>query len=114
VEVKRTTIAEAAFAFGMAPEALGVTMGNSSTYSNIKDWWRAHRDFALSPWADTIGGTLTALTPAAQSVAVDLDGHSRPDENDRIATYAAAIDAGIMTVDEARAREGLPPLGQEA
>lgn len=106
VEVKRASIADLAFAFGMAPEVLGVTLGNSATYSNIKDWWRLHRDFALSPWVDAVGGTLTALVPQRQTIAVDLDGHSRPDEAERLANYAVGIPLGIYSADEARLAEG--------
>jgi phage portal protein BeeE len=60
-----------------------------------------------------MGGTLSSLVPVGTDMSVDLDAHSRPDESQRIADYAAAIAAGIYTVDEVRAKEGLPPLNQE-
>lgn len=110
VQVKNSTLADLAYAFGLAPEVLSVSMGTSNTYSNIRDWWRLHRDFGLSPWVDAIGGTLTALIPAGADVAVDLDGHSRPDEADRMDIYAKGIACGVYTVNEARAKEGRLPL----
>lgn len=109
-EVKRLSIAEVAFAFGMAPEVLGVTMGNSATYSNIESWFRQHRDFALSPWLDAIGGTLTALIPGIAGVSVNLDAFERPDFSSRLDNYKKAIDMGLMTVEEARHMEGMAPL----
>jgi phage portal protein BeeE len=112
IEVARAGIADIAFAFGMAPEVLGVTLGATGTYSNIRDWWRQHRDFSLSPWVDTVGGTLTALTPAGVTVAVDLDGHSRPDEMERQAIYTAGIANGTYTVEEARTLEGRVTTGE--
>lgn len=116
IEVKRASLADLAFAFGMAPEVLGVSLGNSATYSNIRDWWRLHRDFALGPWVDAVGGTLTAIVPGRQTIAVDLNAHSRPDEAERLANYATGIPIGVYTADEARREEGrgaLPGPTQE-
>ena len=118
-EVQRLSIADVAFAFGMAPETLGVTMGNSATYSNVAQWFEAHRDFALSPWIAALEGTLSALLPAGQELQVNLDAYTQPDMGERVATYAQAIAAGGLTVDECRAMEGLaalpaPPPAQEA
>jgi hypothetical protein len=72
IEVAQTSWAELAYAFGLAPEVLGIVTGTGNTYSNIRDWWRMHRDFSLSPWVDTVGGTLTALTADRLSFSVDL------------------------------------------
>lgn len=96
-EMKRLAIADIAFAFGMAPEVLGVSLGMSGTYSNIRDWWRLHRDFALSPWIDQMGGALTSLTPRGVTVSVNLDAHTRPELQDRVAIFKAAADAGLDT-----------------
>jgi hypothetical protein len=94
-EMKRLAIADIAFAFGMAPEVLGVSLGMSGTYSNIRDWWRLHRDFALSPWVDQIGGVLSSYAPAGTNIIVNLDAHTRPDISDRVDIFARAVDAGL-------------------
>ena len=94
-EMKRLAIADIAFAFGMAPEVLGVSLGMSGTYSNIRDWWRLHRDFALSPWMDQMGGVLTSLTPRGVTVSVNLDAHTRPELSDRVDIFAKAAAAGL-------------------
>ena len=114
--MKRASIAGSAFAFGMAPEVLGVSLGKSGTYSNIKDWWRLHRDFALSPWVDSVGGTLSALAPAGSAVVVDIDAHARPDEAERLANYAVGIPPnGVYTVRRGphRAKAGPPQIRVE-
>jgi HK97 family phage portal protein len=108
-EVKRLNIADVAFAFGMAPETLGVTMGNSATYSNVEQWFEAHRDFALSPWIAAFEGCLSQLTPANTEVEVNLDSYTQPKMDERFAAYSVGIAAGVLTVDEARAMEGLAP-----
>lgn len=96
-EMKRLAMADVAFAFGIAPEVLGISLGLSGTYSNIKDWWRLHRDFSLSGWIDQIGGVLSAQLPTGTNVTVNLDAHTRPDLTDRVQIMAAA--AGADGVD---------------
>jgi HK97 family phage portal protein len=110
-EVKRLNIADVAYAFGMAPESLGVTMGNSATYSNVEQWFEAHRDMALSPWIAAVEGVLSALLPHGQVAQVNLDAYTQAPWASRIPVYAQAISAGLLTVDEMRAAEGYPPLG---
>jgi HK97 family phage portal protein len=109
-EVKRLNVADVAFSFGMAPETLGVTMGNSATYSNVAQWFEAHRDFALSPWEAALEGTLSALLPQGDLALVNLDAYTQPPLAERLEAYAGAIAAGIYTANEVRALEGLAPL----
>lgn len=109
-EVKRLNVADVAYAFGMAPETLGVTLGNSATYSNVAQWFEAHRDFALSPWIAVLEGTLSALLPVGSDLEVNLDAYTKPDFASRMAAYQVAISAGVFTVDECRALEGLEAL----
>jgi hypothetical protein len=75
-EVKRLSIADLAFAFGMAPETLGVTLGNSATYSNVRQWFEAHRDFALQPWTATVEATLSALQRRGTDVRCNFDAYT--------------------------------------
>jgi hypothetical protein len=42
-------------------------------------------------------------------VVVNLDGFANPAAGERYSSYAVALDAGILTLDEVRALEGLPP-----
>ncbi len=109
-EVKRLSLADLAFAFGLDPYLLGVTLGNSATYSNIREAWTNHRDFGLALWTSAVQDTLTALIPAGQTVAVNFDGFAAPSLAERVTTGAAAVAAGLMTADEWRATEGLDPL----
>lgn len=112
-QVERLNIAEIAYAFGLDPNTLGVTMAQSMTYTNIRDAWLNHRDFGLAPWIAAVQDTLTALTPNGQQVQVDLDGFANPTRQERYTAYKTGIDAGIVTVDEVRQWEGLPPMPEE-
>jgi hypothetical protein len=109
-EVKRLSIADVAYAFGLSPETLGVTMANSATYQNIREAWLNHRDFGLAPWIAAVEDTLSALLPGTQAVKVNIDGFASPPAAERFASYKVAIDSGVLTVDECRELEGLPPL----
>jgi phage portal protein BeeE len=87
-DVKRLSIADVAFAFGMAPETLGVTLGNSATYSNVEQWFEAHRDFALQPWIATVEATLSALLPAGTDVRCNFSSYT---------DSAAGVTKGLWT-----------------
>jgi hypothetical protein len=112
-EVKRLNIADVAFAFGLDPMTLGAGLNNSATYSNLRDAWANHRDFGLAPWIAAVEDTLSALLPGTQAVKVNLDGFANPPAAERFASYKVAIDSGVLTVDECRELEGLPPKPEE-
>jgi hypothetical protein len=109
-ESKRLAIADVAFAFGLDPVTLNVSLANSATYNNVRDAWVNHRDYALSPWVTGLQDTLSALLPGTNGVLVSLDSFAQPDLKTRVETGKLGVDAGLITVDEWRASEGLPPL----
>jgi hypothetical protein len=69
-------------------------------------------DLNLSPYLVAIADRLTMgdVTPRGWTVRFDTDQLTRPDEKDRATTAVAWVGAGIMTVNEIRARENLSPL----
>ena len=109
-DVKKLNIADVAFAFGMDPNMLGAGLQNSASYNNVRDYFRQHRDLTLGPWIAALQDLLTALLPGTQGVKIDLDQFTRAEPEQRYQAYMVAIRAGILTVDEVRALEGLPPL----
>jgi phage portal protein BeeE len=113
-QVKRLNVADVAFAFALDPMTLGAGLNNSATYTNLRDAWENHRDFGLAPWQAAAQDTLSALTTSGTSVAINLDGFANPAPSERFAAYKVAIDSGVLSVDEARALEGLPPRDEPA
>jgi len=109
-EVKRLSVADVAMAFALDPEVLGTSLSNSATYKNAQEYWSRHRDFGLSPWIAAVQDVLTALLPGNQGCVVDLDRFSNPEPMVRFEGYNLAISSGVLTVDECRELEGLPPL----
>jgi HK97 family phage portal protein len=112
-EVKKLSIADAAMAFGLSPENLGVSLSGSATYANVRDHFQDLKDFGIAPWISAVQDTLSVLLPGSQAAVVDLDHFANPPLSERVATGAAAIAAGLMTVDEWRASEGLLPLPEQ-
>jgi hypothetical protein len=106
---KRGNLADICMAFGLDPNgALGISLGNSSTYANVQAYYsRLKAD--LLPWIETYEQVLSALLPAGQSVRLDFSELTRPDPEQQYAALAGAITSGLMTQDEARAVIGLPP-----
>lgn len=112
-EVTRLNVADVAMAFALDPMTLGAGLNNSATYSNLRDAWENHRDFGLGPWIAAVQDTLSALLPGSQTVTVNLDGFANPPAAERFNAYAVALSNRILTIDEVRALEGLPPLATD-
>lgn len=109
-ENTRLVYSDVAYAFNMAPETLGITMGNSATYSNVEQWFDAHSDFCLSPWISMFQGVTSSLLPGRQETRVNLDAFTLPSWSSWAATAVQLVQAGIFTRDELRAERGYPPL----
>lgn len=85
--------------------------GSSLTYSNVASRSRELVDFGLMPYMTAIAERLSLddVLPHGQWARFDVDEMLRPDFGDRMAGYKTAIDAGIYTAEELRARElGIP------
>lgn len=112
-EVKKLNVADVAFAFGMDPNMLGAGLQNSASYNNVRDYFRQHRDLTLGPWISALQDLLTSLLSGLRGVRIDLDQFTRAEPAERYAAYVTAINAGILTVNEVRQQEGLPPLPEQ-
>lgn len=109
-KVKRLSVADVAMAFNLDPMTLGASLNTSMTYSNLRDAWSNHRDFGLSPWRAAVEDGLSALVPAGSAVRIDLDGFANPTAKERYEAGAIAVNAGLLTTNEWREGEGLPPV----
>jgi phage portal protein BeeE len=84
----------------------------SLTYSTTESQGRMLLNQTLTPFLTAVAGRLSMpdITPRGTNVLTDLDAFLRSDAPARAQVYAAGIAAGWLTVDEARAAEGLPPM----
>ena len=105
-------IREVALAFGISPSWLGVP-DSSLTYNTVQLKAIELRQFTLLPWVRRIEAVYDSELPRGQELSIVMDGLERADTSARYAAYQTGIQAGFLTVDEARALEGLEPLGQQ-
>jgi HK97 family phage portal protein len=91
------------------PSLLNVLAQSSLTYSTTVDELRRWLTLALHPgYLSRIEASFTDLLPRGQEAIFDTSALLRMDFASRIATYAQSIAAGIHSVPEVRAMEGLP------
>lgn len=96
---------EVARLLNLEAEELSATGGGGLTYSNTEALRRGRVD-RLAPYLEAVAGRLSLgdVTPRGQAVRFDTAGYIRGDEQAVVATAAAALAAGLVTADEARAR----------
>ena len=89
---------------------LAAVEGSNLTYSNIEQEWIQFADFTLEAYAQPIELALGEVLPRGTSVELDWDSMRRSDTKTKAETYQILIACNVLTVDEARAMEGRPPL----
>lgn len=110
VELSKWTVAEVARVFGVPPEMVAGEAGNSLTYGNVEGRAQDFLRYSVSPWLVRLEDAIGRLLPRGQYVKFNVDSLLRPTTTERYAVYKTAIETGIMTINEIRALEDLPPL----
>jgi HK97 family phage portal protein len=87
----------------------------SATYSNVSQERRSLVDFSLKPYMACISERLTMndITPRGQIVKFDLDDYLRGNPLEQIEVLTKMLEAGLISVDEAREEMDLAPRGNE-
>jgi HK97 family phage portal protein len=85
----------------------------SATYSSVTQERRSLIDFSLRPYMSCVEERLSMndLTPRGQTVRFDLDDYLRGNPMEQIDVLTKMLDAGLITVDEAREEMDLAPRG---
>ena len=117
VEAREHAALEVARLFGLPAFALDANQpGSSMTYGNVVD---RRRDLleSLRPWMSVIEQTLSIddrrgrisgrYLPHGTVARFNADAYVRDAPEDRMQTWATALTAGVLTVDEVRAAEPL-------
>lgn len=110
-ELMKLTAWDIAMMYGVPPAKLGISLGGGSqlTYANIESQQIDYVQDALLPSARRIEATLDAEFPRGTELKINLDGLRRGDTKSRYEAHKIGIEAGFLTIDEARALEDLPP-----
>lgn len=110
VETMRLTASQIAHIYGIPPEMIGGETGKSETYANVEQQSIEFVQYTLLPWLTTLESHLSELLPRGQYVKFNVDALTRPDAETRYANYEKARLIGLLSIDEIRAMEDLPPL----
>jgi len=108
-EFARITLGQIANMFGVPAYLLGAPT-DSNTYANVESRHMELYQLTLLPWIARMETVLGAQLPRGTEVRIEIDGLLRADRKTRMESYKIAKDIGLMTVDEMRALENLPPL----
>lgn len=110
-DLRDQAVLEIARLCGVDPEELGVST-TSRVYANTSDRHRQFLDFTLGPIMTAIEGRLSMddVTPHGYRVDFDDANFLRADDLTRAQADSVLINAGVLTVPEARAARSLPPL----
>lgn len=113
VELQRQATLEIANAFGVDPEDLGVST-TSRTYANAVDRRRDRINDVLMPFMRAITDRLSMgdVTKRGHKVVFDLDQYMQSNPTERWSVYATGKNLGVLTVEEIRAKEGMPELAE--
>lgn len=105
------SVRETARIFGLPPFKLGVSSGDSLTYSSVTQENRAFVDMSLRPLAVRIERAISGdadLCPGGTYIQFNFDGLLRGDTRERFEAYKTALEAGFMSTEEIRELEDLP------
>jgi HK97 family phage portal protein len=107
-EVQDQQIQAVARLFGIPARLLLTTVsGGSDTYSNLQDENQVFYRHTLMAYTDAITDALSNCLPRDNRVEFDFEHLFKADVAARYNYYKVAIDAGILTAEEVRTKEGL-------
>lgn len=99
-----------AMLFGVPPHMLGQVDRTTSWGTGIEQQSLGFLRYTLEPWLGRFEDAWSATLPRPQRARFDTDALLRTDTAGRYAVYLQARNAALMTPDEIRARENMPPL----
>jgi hypothetical protein len=107
-EAREHAATEIARLFGLPAFALDAPESDSMTYGNVTDKRRDVAE-ALRPWLTVVEAALSTkdVVPRGQRTRFAVDAYTRDDPATRMATWAAAKAANVLTDEEIRAAEPL-------
>jgi HK97 family phage portal protein len=114
IETERWTAQQVCAAYGVPPEEIGMSSGNSMTYANLETRGLALLKFGLDPWLMRMERRFTRdFLPRGQFAKFTRAGLLRTDTLGRYQAYEIGVRGGWLTIEEVRAWEDLEPLTAE-
>lgn len=109
LESRKFAVEEVARLFRIPPAMLQALQPGSQARASREQDAIDFVTFCLLPYITAIEAHLNRLMPAGQYVKFNVDGLERASLADRATAYSTLTNAGVMTDNEARALEDLPP-----
>ena len=115
VEARSAITADVARLLNLPPSSVNAETGSSLTYSTVAQQQEALQAISLWPYLSAVRDRLSMndILPRGTSVEIPSLGFMRTDLTGRADTYRTLIDTGVLTIEEARALEQLPPLDSD-
>lgn len=111
LESQQFSVTDIARLFGIpAAYLLAEVNGSAMTYQNLEQADTAFLRYTLMTYLGEIEGALSALLPHGQTARFNVDGLLRPDSKARAEVNSIYHGLGVLTTNEIRAAEGLPPV----
>lgn len=108
------SVEEVARMFGVPPHLLGQTEKQTSWGTGVAEQNLGLARYTLMPWTSRIEQALSRLLPGSRFVEFDYAGLLQGTPTEEVGLLKTQIDAGILTVAEARRIRNLPPLESAA
>lgn len=96
--------------FGVPPHLLMQTDKQTSWGTGVAEQNRGLARTVLVPWASRIQERLSRLLPSPRFVEFDMAGLERGSPSEEIGLLIQQVQAGLLTINEARHVRNLPPL----
>jgi phage portal protein BeeE len=96
--------------YGVAPEMMGGETAGHEAYTSPEMRGTDFLTFTLRPWLLRVERAVSGLLPRAQAAKFNAGGFVRATLRDRYEAHKVGIEAGFLTVNEARELEDRPPL----
>jgi HK97 family phage portal protein len=110
IQSREFQIEEIARWFGVPPFMLMQTSKQTSWGTGIESQQRGLSREVLGPWATLFEQRLARLLPGGRLCEFDFSGLERPTPEQEVALLAQKVDAGLLTLNEARTVLNLAPL----
>jgi HK97 family phage portal protein len=111
IEQRRFSVQDIARMLGLDPFFLGEQSGGSMTYSTTESLLRLAVTQTIGPdYLEPIEQAFSMMLPEGQRARFNVDEILRADMEARYRAYETGITAGFLTINEARAAEGLSPV----
>lgn len=110
LETIKASANQIAAIYGVPPEKVGGTTGNSLTYATVEQNSIDLLTWTLRPWLARLEEALSLLRPPTEEVRFNADAMLRTDTLTRYETHRIARVIGLNNIDELRTLEDLEPL----